>query len=147
MKYAFLLFALLISSPSYARSITSFNDSQALLTIAQFMRDNADDLASSSRISDKKMKIKDLSNCEVVNPSVVIKEVQTAIKNVLRMFPDEELPLEEAMADLSEYIGTAPLKHCKIVQENQYKKIFVSYFFDANDKIHVKVDTVILLIL
>jgi len=149
MKYAFLLLALctFIPSPSYANPITSFNDSQAILTIAQFMRDNADDMPTSSRISDKKIKIKDPSTCEVVNPSVVIKEVHTAIKSVLRMFPDEELPLEEAMDDLKKYVGTGPLRHCKLVQENQHKKIFVSYFFDSTDKIHVKVDTVVLLVL
>lgn len=148
MKYAFYFFflSLLASSPLFARTITSFNDSPALVTIAQFMIDNAEDMAVSSRISDKKLKVNDQSACEVVSSSLVIAEVQSAIKSVLRMYPDEELPLEEAMNDLQDYVGTGSLVKCNVIQINQHKKILVSYFFDSTDKIHVKVDTVTLFI-
>lgn len=148
MKCAFLFFAILISissTPSMARTITSFSDSQALMTVAQFMIDNAEDMPISSRISDKKLKVPDPSICEAVSSEKVLKEVSSAIKIVLRLYPDEELPIEEAMEDLRDYISPGPLKKCTVTQSNQYKKINVSYFFDSTDKIHVKVDTITLL--
>lgn len=48
MKYAFLFLALIFTQNSFARTITSFNDSPALMTIAQFMIDNSDDMSSVS---------------------------------------------------------------------------------------------------
>jgi hypothetical protein len=109
------------------------------------MVDNAEDMPVSSRISDKKLKVPDLSICETVSSEKVLKEVASAIKSVLRLYPDEELPIEEAMEDLKDYVGAGPLKKCTVTQANQHKKIVVSYFFDAKDKIHVKVDTITLL--
>lgn len=146
MKYAFFVLAssLFFSSALQARTITSFNDSPALMSIAQFMIDNAEDMIASHRISDKKLKVKDPSLCEVVSPSLVLSEVQSAINSILRMFPDEELPIEEAMSDLADYIGPGPLKKCHVTQTNSQKKILVSYFFDGSDKVHVKVDTITL---
>ncbi len=145
MKYALLIFAFAIFSisSSYARSIKSFSDSQALLTISAFMIDTASDSPSSYRISDKKLKLKDTSACVDVNASVVIKEVKNAINGVLRLYPDEELPVDEAISDLTDYLENSSYKMCIIYQDNSLVKMKTIYFFDSSDKKHVKVDTVL----
>lgn len=147
MKYAFYFFFLIFANSFelHARTITTFHDSPAIMNIAQFMIDNAEDLPVSNRISDKKLIVKEPGNCIVVDSSAVIKEVQAAIKSVLRLFPDEELPIEEAMSDLADYIGPGPLFKCTVIQSNRIKKIVVSYFYDHTDSVHVKVDTITLL--
>ena len=149
MKYAFLFITLILtlSNPSFARTITSFNDSQALMTVAQFILDNAEDLATSSRISDKKLKIKDDSACEPVNKKQVLKEVERAIYGIMRLYPDEELPIEEAMMDLEDYLGNGSFKKCLFSQKNQHKLIQVSYFFNSAHNAQVRVDTITLLLL
>lgn len=146
MKYALLFLALFFSVAikSQARTIHSFHDSQALMTIAQFMIDNAEDMRNSIRISDKKLTIKDASTCTVVSSKEVIKTVDAAILAILRLYPDEELPVDEALSDLADYLGTGPLTKCNILQKNERMKINAIYFFDKTNDIHVKVDTVTL---
>lgn len=146
MKYAllFFLFAITYSTQTFARTINSFNDSPAIITIAQFMLDNAEDMPSSVRISDKKLILKDTSCCIDVTSGDIEKEVQAAIKTVLRLYPDEELPIAEALNDLSDYAGTGPLKKCMLLQNNDHQLLKTIYFFDGRDQVHVKVDTITL---
>ncbi len=63
MKYAFsiltaLLFITTTSSAS-ARTIYAFKDSNAIMTIAQFMYDVAEDVPVSGRLTDKKINLID----------------------------------------------------------------------------------------
>jgi hypothetical protein len=145
-KYAFFVLAFVLSSlpSSYARTIDSFNDSLAITAIAQFMLDNAEDMPASNRISDARYKINDKSSCEVVSPSDALKEVESIIKSILRFFPDEELPVEEAITDLKNYLGSDSLTKCTFNKTNQYKTHKVQYFSDAGNVIHLRVDTITL---
>lgn len=145
MKYA-ILFCVLstFSSITHARSIKSFSDSQAITTISEFMMDSASDTTSSYRFSDKKLKLKDTSSCVDVNASDVIKEVENAIKNVLRYYPDEELPVEEAISDLTDYLENNSYKKCIVFQTIKKQSVRSVYFFDSRDVKHVKVDTITL---
>ncbi len=158
MKYAFLFLVLSLASisssyaepeapvlPTPARNIESFSDSQALITISEFMTDNAEDMPSSNRISDKKLRLKDTSECTSVNASAVVKEVESAIRKVMRLYPDEDLPVDEALSDLSSYLENKTYKKCMIDQSNKQMKMNTVYFFDSSDKKHVKVDTITLL--
>jgi hypothetical protein len=142
MKYAFLFLIISFSQSTFASHIKSFNDSQAILTIAQFMIDNAEDMPTSVRLSDVKLKVKDEAACTVVTPAEVLKEVHSAIKKVLKLYPDEELPLEEAMSDLLDYLGPGPLSKCIGNQEKFQGTVQVVYFYDSTDSIHVKVETI-----
>lgn len=146
MKYAFLFLILIFfySNSIYAGTIKSFNDSQALLTVAQFLGDNAPDMKISTRISDNKINIKDPSNCHPVGSAFVLKVARDAMVNVFNFYPDEELPVEEALNDLKEYIGSSELKMCLFSKNNSEMKISIVYFFDRQDKIHLKVDTITL---
>ena len=144
MKYAFFIFSFFIfSQSSFARSINSFSDSQALSTIAEFMMDSASDSISSKLISDKKIKIKDGQACTLVNANDVIKAVESAINTVLRLYPDEELPVEEAISDLRDYLQNKTYHKCSFFQTKSHSSFSGEYFVDSSDKIHVKVDTVI----
>ncbi len=146
MKYAFcVLFALfLINTNSYAQTIKSFSDSPALISIAEFMEDSASDMKTSYRISDKKLKFKDTSTCQIVPKSAVLKEVESAVKKVLRLYPDEELPFEDALNDLADYLVDSSYKKCVIAGSNLVKEVSSVYFFNGSDNIHVKVDTITL---
>ncbi len=147
MKYALLfLFILFSNLPlSYAKNIKSFNDSIALTSIAQFMIDSSEDLPVSNRISDTKLAIKDTLACVAVDKQVVINDVSNAIFNVLRFYPDEELPIEEALNDLSDYLSSDRYLKCVYSQNNIQLVRSVTYYMDAKNEIHVKVDTIALL--
>ena len=142
MKYALLFLLLSFSISSFAQPIKSFNDSQSILTIIQFLNDSSEDLKTSFQISDKKLVFKDASKCISATSSDVINEVQKAINNILKFYPDEELPVEEAIADFSSYLEELPLQKCTFVQHLTGKDILISYYFDGLNNKHVKIDSV-----
>jgi len=145
MKYAFLVFAILFVQSSFAVTITSFNDSPALLNVLEFIKDSASDLPVSNRISEKKMAVADSSKCIEVKAPVVLHEVEVAIQNVLRYYPDEELPLDEAYDDLTTLLGVHSFKKCTFFYTNEKMKMKTVYFENAIGSVHIKVDTITLI--
>ena len=152
MKYAltfFVLsfFALINATKADASTIKSFQDSNALTTIAEFLLDSTSDLPPEFHISDKKIKLTDTSSCtDGIDASVPLKEVQSAIKTVLRRFPDEDLPVEDAINDLTDYLDHQTFKKCIIYSATKDRaSVRTSYYVSANDKIQLKVDTITLL--
>ena len=144
MKYAFLFLFLLISKNSFA-TIKSFNDSQSLIEISQFMQDNLEDLSVAYRISDKKLKLTQINNCTEVTADSIIKDVANAIKVELRRFPDEELPVEGAINDLKEYLGDQAFKKCIFdYQSYDHLNIHSIYYFNKENSVHVNVDIITL---
>lgn len=149
MKYALSIFIFTIlatfSVDSSARTIKSFRDSQAILTVAQFMYDAAEDMPVSTRMGDKKINLKDFSKCSNVPGSDVLSEVEEAIKKVLRFYPDEDIPFEQALIDLEDYIDNRNYKKCNFVNKSTQSKVYSSYFVDENDDVHLRLDNIALI--
>jgi len=141
LTFLFSFFALTYSHDSSARTITRFRDSVALSTIAQFMYDSAEDIPQSIKLSDKKMNIKDTKKCVTVSATVVKEEVSKAISKILRFYPDEDLPFEEALNDLEDYLDHQNFKKCAMEKVTPESRILTSYFLDKHDLIHVRLDT------
>ena len=146
MKYAFLfLFSFLLNSKNSFASIKSFKDSQSLTEISQFMQDNLEDLPVAYRIGDKKLKSPPTNNCTEVTPDSIIKDVVNAIKVELRRFPDEELPVEDAINDLKEYLGDQTFKKCIFdYQSYEHLNIRTTYYLNRDNSVHVNVDIITL---
>lgn len=147
MKYAFLFLFLsttLMSASASARTITSFKDSDAITAVAQFMYDVAEDLPVSSRLTDKKIVIKDYSRCTDVDASLVLEDAEAAIKRVLRFYPDEDIPFEQAIVDLEDYLDHKTFKKCLFEKKTSQSRIKSTYYVDASNKIHLRLDNVAL---
>lgn len=147
MKYALFLFIAFVSLNSHvasARVITSFRDSDAITGIAQFMYDVSEDMPSSYRLSDKKINLKDFSKCTTVKADDVMSDVESSIKKVLRYYPDEDVPFEQALVDMEDYLDHTSFKKCKFEKKNAQSKVVSTYYVDATDKIHLRVDNVLL---
>nr|BDT28896.1 hypothetical protein BHI3_23620 [Bacteriovorax sp. HI3] len=147
MKYALFTFIAVCSLSSFeasARTINSFRDSDAITGIAQFMYDVSEDMPSSYRLTDKKINIKDFSKCTTVGADAVLDDVESSIKKVLRYYPDEDVPFEQAIVDLEDYLDHAKFKKCQFEKKNAQSKVLSTYYVDASDKIHLRVDNVLL---
>jgi hypothetical protein len=148
MKYALSILTFIILSTfsvsASARTITAFKDSPSILTIAQFMYDSAEDMPVSTRMGDRKIAIKDFSNCIDVTGDEVYTDVEEAIKRVLRFYPDEDLPFEQALVDLQDYIDHVSYKKCEFTKKTSQSKVVSSYYVDLSDKIHLRLDNVAL---
>ena len=140
MKYAVLLISIFIFSSVQARTIFSFRQSNAIMSITNMLSENAEDLNNSFQISDRKNTIKDTSSCEQVESSVALIAFKEAMDSVLRMFPDEEIPYNEALTDMNNYLDMAPLTLCKFFRATTEKQIVTLYFFNLDTKIHLRID-------
>ncbi len=148
MKYAsFILISLLLSSLAFAapaRTITSFSQSEAITAVAQFMYDVAEDVPVGARISDKKVNIKEFTNCTEVSAAEVLADTETTIKRVLRFYPDEEIPFAEALVDLEDYLDHRNYKKCLFEKKSLHTRTNTIYYADLSDKIHLRVDNIAL---
>jgi hypothetical protein len=149
MKYAFSIFTVLIialnPSCASARTIYSFKDSDAIMTVAQFVYDVAEDVRVASKLTDKKVYV-DLSKCADVGASDVLSDVESSINRVLRFYPDEDIPFEQAFLDLEDYLDNRVYKKCSFHEKSSHSETVSTYYTDVSDKIHLRLDNVALTI-
>jgi hypothetical protein len=139
--FIFISMSFSLSANTFRR-IHEFQDSASISTISQFLKDASEDVEVSTRISDKKMKVRDIELCNPANSEKALKEAELVIKSVLRLYPDEELPFEEALGDLENYLDNREFTRCNIVQIKANKKIQSVYYFDSLDEVHLKLDII-----
>ncbi len=148
MKYAFSILFMIIAttftSNASARTITTFRDSEAITTVAQFMYDVAEDIPVSTRITDKIINIKDFSKCSDVTANDVLADFEKSVKRVLRFYPDEEIPFEQALIDMEDYLDGQTYKKCLFENKSRESSIKTTYYTDLSDKIHLRLDNVAL---
>jgi hypothetical protein len=147
MKYTLtFLFLAIVSISSLgnvsAREIQSFKDSDALIGLTQFLYDVGEDLEVSLKISDKKVTIKDTSKCTTTAAGEALTLTEKAVMKVLRFYPDEDVPFEQAMIDLADYLNNVRLKKCLFEKVTKQSLVKTTYFEDASGKIHLRIDTI-----
>ena len=150
MKYALFILVLtfnsLLSMDVSARTVTSFKDSSAITLVALFMYDVAEDLPISSRISDKKINIKDYSQCTNTTASEILKDVEAAIKRVQCFYPDEDIPFDQAIIDLEDYLDNKTFTKCLFIKNTSQSNIKSSYYFDSSNRVHFRLDNIALIL-
>lgn len=140
MKYAAFFIALFLFTSVQARTIYNLNQSSALQTISNMLSEYAEDLGTSYQFTDKPLTIKDVSKCTQVESNIAILSFKEAMDSVLKTFPDEPIPYNEALADMKDYIGTAPLTLCKFLRPGLETEVVTLYFFDLLSKTHLRID-------
>ncbi len=135
-------FCLTSLNSASAREIQSFKDSDALINLTQFLYDVGEDLEVSLKISDKKVTIKDTSKCTTSAAGEALTLFEKAVMKVLRYYPDEDVPFEQAMTDLNDYLNNVRLKKCLFEKETKQSLVKTTYFEDASGKIHLRIDTI-----
>ncbi len=150
MKYAFSIYSLSIfistfSTQANARSITNLRQSDAITAVAEFLYDVGEDVQATTRLTDKKIIIKDLSKCLTVTSQEVLDDVETAIRKVVRFYPDEDVPFEQALYDMEDYLDNQSYKKCSVIKKSNRSLTRSSYYVNSNDKIHLLLDNITLL--
>lgn len=150
MKYALSILVLpfliaAYSSDASARSITSFRQSDSISAVAEFMYDVGEDIPVSTRITDKKINLKDFSKCSIVTAEEVLDDVSAAIRKVMRFYPDEEVPFEEALIDMEDYLDHQSYRKCTLVKRREQSLVRSSYYANSDDKIHLRLDNITLI--
>lgn len=148
MKYALsflcLSFLATFSLNASARSITSFRQSDAIVAVAEFMYDAGEDMPVSTRMSDKKINLADSSKCTSVTSEEVLDDVSSAIRTVMRFYPDEDIPFEQALVDMEDYLDHQVYKKCTLIKKKAQSLVTSSYYLNSDDKIHLRLDNIAL---
>jgi hypothetical protein len=140
MKYAALFISLLLITSVQARTIYNINQSNALQVISNMLSEDAEDLGTSFQFTDKAITIKDVSKCTQVESKVALLSFKEAMDSVLKTFPDEPIPYDEALVDMKDYLGTAPLTLCKFLRAGLETEVLTLYFFNLSSKTHLRID-------
>jgi hypothetical protein len=144
MKYAFFFFFLSISNVLHARSITSFNDSNALLSVAVFMEDASEDLPQATFINDNKHSL-DSSSCELVSAESIYNDVEKAVKKIARFYPDEDIPFFEALVDLEDYLDQRKYYKCQTIKNQSSIRLIKTFYVDLKNEVYLTVSNKIFL--
>jgi hypothetical protein len=148
MKYALSIFCLsfiaVLSPDASARSITSFCQSESISALAEFMFDTGEDMSSSTRMTDKKINLDDTSKCAAVTSQEVLADVVTAMRKAMHFYPDEELPFEQALIDMEDYLDHQSYKKCTFIKKRDQSLVTISYYLNSDDKIHLRLDNITL---
>lgn len=145
MKYALVVLSFLfvyITTDVQARTITSFKKSDALIGLSQFLHEVSPDLPESVKFSDRKIAAINYSKCQRVSSAFVLETFERLVSHVLRYYPDEEVPFEEAIYDLEDYLGAVKFYGCHFNKKTKYSNVESFYFVDASDTIHLRLDKI-----
>lgn len=149
MKYALSIFCMsfliaTFSTNAGARSITSIHQSESIKAINIFMYDAGEDIPGSIRMSDQKINLTDTSQCIEVSSQEVLSDVDKAIRKVMRFYPDEDIPFEEALIDMEDYLDHQVYKRCTFIKKRAQSLVTSSYYLNLDDKIHLRLDNIAL---
>ncbi len=143
MKYALLVFSLLLSINIFSREINSISNSPAINEIVSFINDNREEFASYYKISDKVFEIKNYEGCSVVGDQEIAKDFSKSFKLILAKYPDEELPFDEAIADLKNFLDHKSYYRCSKVGSNSNGDAVEVHYYQSLDKvIYLRIDNI-----
>ena len=150
MKYALSICSLSIliatfSTDASARSITSLRQSDAISAVVEFLYDVGEDVQETTRLTDKKIILKDLSKCPTVTSQDVLDDVDSAIRKVMRFYPDEDVPFEQALYDMEDYLDNQSYRKCTIIKKNKQSVTKSSYYVNSNHNIPLLLANITLL--
>ena len=72
-------------------------------------------------------------------------DVDLAIRKVMRFYPDEDVPFEQALSDMEDYLNNQSYKKCSLIKKTAQSITKTSYYMSSNDKIHLRLDNITLL--
>ena len=143
MRYAFfiLFFLQSLMSPLLAREIKSFDDSEALTSVSAFLEEASDDSFTPTLINDKIRLISALeeASCVWVSADAIYDDVEVAFKKIARFYPDEDIPFQEALLDLEDYLDHRTFKKCTTVSVSSSVKIISNYYVDLKNEVHFSI--------
>jgi hypothetical protein len=143
MKYALLIFSILFSFNIFSREINFLSQSSSINEVISYMNDNREEFASYYKLSDKAFEIKNYEGCVVVSDKEIIRDFQKSFKLILSKFPDEELPFNDALMDLENYLDHQSYYQCSKVGSNSNgDKVEVHYYQSLNKEIHLRIDNI-----
>ncbi len=120
--------------------ITYLKQSQSLNEVRDFMTQVREDLESYFLIYDHPIKSGSDVECFERSKSEVLKSVSKAIFLTLKLYPDEELPVDEALSDLKGYLKEATYMECVSTKKLTNKKIENHVFSSKSGRFFIRLD-------
>ncbi|MCK6596336.1 MAG: hypothetical protein L6Q33_14140 [Bacteriovoracaceae bacterium] len=122
------------------RELTSLSQSESFTTIREFMAEVHEDLESYYLISDKNFKLPPEAVCVSKTKAEVVRTLTKSIMHTLKLYPDEELPVSEAVEDLKLYLYEANYKTCTYSKVTRGLRVERALFYFSNARLAVRLD-------
>lgn len=122
--------------------VNSLKDSPSIGVVRDFMNEVHNDLETYYVINERNLKLPTKHQCFAKNKSEVVRFVTKSIMHTLKMYPDEELPVVEAIADLKKYLKADSYEMCtftRIIKEEKYEH---SLFYSLDGTFYLRLDFV-----
>lgn len=122
--------------------IKTLKDSPSLTIVREFMAEVRADLETYYVVSDRNLKLPAKHLCTVKTKAEVVRIITKSIMHTLKLYPDEELPVSEAIADLKSYLRAETYEMCtfsKVVKEEKYDH---SLFYSQSGTFYLRLDFV-----
>jgi len=140
MRYAFFILFILFIFNIEAKTISQFHQSKSLSTLIEFIQLSYEDQNIHLKIEDQKP-VEKIQKCHQVGSLDAETEFSNLINNVLKFYPDEELPIREAKKDFQDFIGKSQLLKCVLEKADQGKKII--FYSNEEEKIYFYFEKVV----
>lgn len=118
----------------------SLKDSSSLTIVREFMTSVRADLESYYVINDRHLKLPAKHICTMKTKADVVRLVTKSIMHTLKLYPDEELPVEEAILDLKSYLRADTYEMCtfsRVVKEEKYEH---TLFYSQSGTFYLRLD-------
>lgn len=123
-----------------SRELTSLSQSESFSTVREFMVEVHEDLESYYLISDKNLKLPEDAVCVTKTKAEVVRIITKSIMHTLKLYPDEELPVSEAVDDLKLYLYEAQYKTCSYKKVSRGLSAERTLFYFGNSRLAVRLD-------
>ena len=122
--------------------IKSLKDSQALTSVREFMASVHEDLETYYVINERNLKLPAKHTCVFKTKAEVVRIVTKSIMHTLKLYPDEELPVEEAVNDLKGYLRAETYEVCTFTRVVKDEKFEHSLFYSQSGTFYLRLDFV-----
>lgn len=121
-------------------TLRNLKDSSALTEVRDFMTSVRADLESYYIISDRNLKLPARHVCVYKTKAEVLRTVTKSIMHTLKLYPDEELPVEEAVNDLRSFLRAETYEVCTFSRVVKEEKIEHTLFYSQSGTFYLRLD-------
>ncbi len=120
--------------------VDHLKDSPSISIVRDFMNEVHSDLDSYYVIQDRNLKLPLKHSCVQKSKTEVVRMITKSIMHTLKFYPDEDLPISEAISDLKMYLKEDKYEMCSFSRIIKDEKFDHSLFYSLDGAFFLRLD-------
>lgn len=134
------LFILSFMVFTFHSQAAGFRDAKALRYIIATMNEASSDLNTFYRLSDKKYQIPQSAQCLPSSSQEAYDYGKKAIDHFIEFYSDEDLPYDQALGELAEFLSFGVTQKCRYVVKNRDFSVDTNVFISEGSELNFVVE-------